>query len=39
MGLRKVVYRTQYRTGDDDLVDEFYIPSLDHAQKYERAVG
>lgn len=39
MGLRKVVYRTQYRTGDDDLVDEFYIPSLDHAQIYERAVG
>src|SRR5690606_10297777 len=39
MGLKNVTYRTQYRTGDDDLIEEFYLPSLRHAELYERAVG
>jgi superfamily II DNA or RNA helicase len=39
MGLRDLTLRTQYRTGDDDLVRDFYVPCLSNSVLYERAVG
>lgn len=38
-GLRKILFRTQYRTGEDDLVNDFYVPSLSVSDLYDRAVG
>ena len=39
MGIRSVPLRTQYRTGESDLVEDFYIPCLTNASIYDRAVG
>ena len=29
----------EYRTGQSDMVEDFYLPCLTHSQKYDRAVG
>jgi superfamily II DNA or RNA helicase len=31
--------KTEYRTGEDDLVQDFYRPCLSRAKQYDRAVG
>lgn len=37
--LNEVLWKTVYRTGDDDLLKDFYLPALSHAKNYDRAVG
>jgi superfamily II DNA or RNA helicase len=39
MSLRDIRYQEDYRTGYDDLVRDFFRPSLREARKYWRAVG
>ena len=39
MSLRDVRYQEDYRTGYDDLLADFYKPSLSNANEYWRAVG
>ena len=39
MSLRDVQFRVDYRSGHDDLVEEFFRPSLRQARSYWRAVG
>ena len=39
MGLNRVELNDEYRTGDDDLVEDFYKPCLARARRYDRAVG
>lgn len=39
MSLRDVQYRIDYRSGHDDLVEDFFRPSLRQASEYWRAVG
>ena len=39
MGLREVPWKFVYRTGDDDLLNDFYLPALSHSVVYSRAVG
>ena len=39
MSLRTVTYQHDYRSGYDDIVNEFFRPSLRHAAQYWRAVG
>lgn len=39
MGLRDLTYQEDYRSGEDDLLNDFLKPSLLHANKYWRAVG
>ena len=39
MSLRDVRYREDYRSGHDDIVKDFFRPSLREAQEYWRAVG
>lgn len=38
-GLAAADLRTEYRTGETDLVTEFYEPCLRQASRYDRAVG
>jgi len=38
-GLATVNLGLEYRTGETDLVSEFYIPCLSQSSKYDRAVG
>jgi len=37
--LAELPLQTRYRTGDDDLVADFYLPCLRAASQYDRAVG
>ena len=39
MSLQDIQYREDYRSGHDDLVEDFFRPSLRHAREYWRAVG
>ena len=39
MSLSDIHYKTDYRTGYDNIVDDFFRPSLREAKKYWRAVG
>jgi superfamily II DNA or RNA helicase/HKD family nuclease len=39
MSLRDIPYRDDYRSGYDDLVEDFFRPSLREARGYWRAVG
>ena len=39
MGLSDIHYQTDYRSGYDSIVDDFFRPSLREAKKYWRAVG
>ncbi|MCY4275758.1 MAG: DEAD/DEAH box helicase family protein [Gammaproteobacteria bacterium] len=39
MSLRDVVYKEDYRSGHDNIVTDFFHPSLANAQEYWRAVG
>lgn len=39
MSLRDISLRVDYRTGEGDIVDEFYIPCLQESNTYWRAVG
>lgn len=39
MGLRNIVVKNEYRSPQDNIVKDFYIPLLNHAVLYERAVG
>lgn len=39
MGLRDLTYQEDYRSGEDDLLNDFLKPSLQHASTYWRAVG
>ena len=36
---RKIEFRAFYRTGEDDLVSDFYIPALSAATYYDRSSG
>lgn len=38
-GLASVKYSSEYRTGSNDPIEQFYIPSLHNANFYKRAVG
>lgn len=38
-GLADLALKTRYRSGEDDLVDDFYLPCLKRATDYDRAVG
>jgi len=38
-GLRSLSLEISYRSGKNDLLEEFYIPCLQHADKYDRAAG
>ena len=38
-GLAGLALRTRYRSGGDDLVEDFYLPCLRRATGYDRAVG
>ena len=38
-GLADLTLKTRYRTGEDDLVNDFYLPCLRVASEYDRAVG
>lgn len=37
--LRTLPLKTRYRSGEDELVEDFYVPCLDAATAYDRAVG
>lgn len=39
MSLRDIAYRPDYRSGYDDIVEQFFRPSLREAKTYWRAVG
>jgi len=39
MGLKDIAYRPDYRSGYDDIVEQFFRPSLRVAKTYWRAVG
>lgn len=39
MGLRDTEFLTEYRSGYDDLIQDFYHPALKQANEYWRAVG
>ena len=39
MSLRDIAYREDYRSGYDDIVEDFFRPSLREARDYWRAVG
>ncbi|MGE3795239.1 MAG: DEAD/DEAH box helicase family protein [Dehalococcoidia bacterium] len=38
-GFADLALKTRYRSGEDDLVDDFYLPCLRRATEYDRAVG
>ena len=37
--LRGGTWKSAYRTGDDDLLNDFFLPALSSATRYDRAVG
>jgi len=37
--LNSIGIKSVYRTGEDDLLKDFYLPVLEHAYSYDRAVG
>src|SRR4051812_25866623 len=39
MGLRDYNFKTEYRTGSDNLIKSLYHPALSRANRYWRAVG
>lgn len=39
MGLRNISYQEEYRSGDDNFLEDFFGPSLQYARQYWRAVG
>lgn len=39
MSLRQIQFRREYRSFQNDIVNEFYIPALKEAVLYQRAVG
>ncbi len=39
MSLSSINYKEEYRTGEDDLIGEFYHPCLQNSIYYDRAVG
>ena len=39
MGLSSLDLRLRYRSDEDDLVNDFFIPSLEESVRYDRAVG
>lgn len=39
MGLRDIVYKEDYRSGYDNIVEDFFHPSLAQSNEYWRAVG
>ena len=39
MSLQDVSVKNEYRSLIDNVVQEFYIPLLEHAKVYKRAVG
>lgn len=38
-GLADLPLKTRYRSGEDDLIADFYLPCLRAAKRYDRAVG
>jgi len=38
-GLATLALRTSYHKGRDDIANDFYLPAMRHATKYDRAVG
>jgi superfamily II DNA or RNA helicase len=38
-GLRSLSLEISYRSGREDLLEDFYIPCLQHADRYDRAAG
>ena len=32
-------FRRSYSTSKDDLLNDFYVPALEHSQRYDRAAG
>jgi ERCC4-related helicase len=38
-GLKSLELKLEYRSGEDDLVNDFYIPCLEQSVSYERAAG
>lgn len=38
-GLRSFSLDNSYRSGDDDILNDFYIPCLKNAKRYDRAAG
>ena len=39
MGLREIEYKEEYRSGEDDALTSFFLPSFKVARTYDRAVG
>lgn len=39
MGLREIEYAEEYRSGEDDALTAFFLPSFKVARTYDRAVG
>lgn len=39
MSFKNINLKLKYRTSDDDIVNDFYIPVLERAKSYKRAVG
>lgn len=39
MGLRDIEYAEEYRSGEDDALSSFFLPSFKVARSYDRAVG
>jgi hypothetical protein len=39
MGLREIQYAEEYRSGEDDALTAFFLPSFKVARSYDRAVG
>lgn len=37
--LKDVPWKTVYRSDEDDLLQDFYLPALNQAERYDRAVG
>ena len=38
-GLRSISLDSNYRSGNDDILNDFYIPCLSNSEKYDRAAG
>ncbi len=38
-GLRNISLQNSYRSGNDDILNDFYIPCLKNANQYDRAAG
>ena len=39
MSFRDIEIKTEYRSGESDVIKDFYVPVLAQARKYKRAVG